>query len=89
MVRYQLVYTKNASGDIPKLKAAKLDKKAKALLELIRVNPFETPPPYKKLQGDLYGAYSRRINMKHRLVYQVYEEEKTIKILSLWTHYEF
>lgn len=86
---YSIVYTKKAVNDIPKLKASKLDKKAKALIEVIRVNPYQTPPPYEKLQGDLQGAYSRRINIKHRLVYEVLEEEQTVKIISLWTHYEF
>ena len=89
MVVYAIVYTKKSITDIPKLKAANLEKKAKALLELIKQNPFQTPPPYEKLQGDLQGAYSRRINIKHRLVYEIFEEEKTIKIISLWTHYEF
>lgn len=83
---YSIVYTKKAVNDIPKLKSAKLDKKAKALIELIRENPYQTPPPYEKLQGDLQGAYSRRINIKHRLVYEVFEEEQTVKIISLWTH---
>lgn len=86
---YSIVYTKKAVNDIPNLKSAKLDKKAKALIELIRENPYQTPPPYEKLQGDLQGAYSRRINIKHRLVYEVFEEEQIVKIISLWTHYEF
>lgn len=86
---YSIVYTKKAVNDIPNLKSAKLDKKAKALIELIRENPYQTPPPYEKLQGDLQGAYSRRINIKHRLVYEVFEDEQTVKIISLWTHYEF
>ena len=86
---YSIVYTKKAVNDIPKLKSAKLDKKAKALIELIRENHYQTPPPYEKLQGDLQGAYSRRINIKHRLVYEVFEEEQTVKIISLWTHYGF
>ena len=86
---YSIVYTKKAVNDIPNLKSAKLDKKAKALIELIRENPYQTPPPYEKLQGDLQGAYSRRINIKHRLVYEVFEEEQTVKIISLWTHYGF
>lgn len=89
MVVYSIVYTKKAVNDIPKLKASKLDKKAKGLIEVIRINPYQTPPPYEKLQGDLQGAYSRRINIKHRLVYEVLEEEQTVKIISLWTHYEF
>lgn len=88
MVIYRIVYTKTAIKDIPKLKAAHLDQKAKALIDLIRENPFQTPPSCEKLIGDLQGLYSRRINIQHRLIYQVYEEEKTIKIISLWTHYE-
>ena len=86
---YNIVYTKKAINDIPKLKSVKLDKKAKALIEIIKENPYKTPPSYEKLMGDLTGAYSRRINIKHRLVYEVLEEEKTVKIISLWTHYEF
>ncbi|MEG6572903.1 Txe/YoeB family addiction module toxin [[Clostridium] cellulosi] len=86
---YSVVYYKKTLKDIPKLKAAKLDKKAKALIELIKDDPFKNPPPYEKLQGDLRGAYSRRINIQHRLVYEVLEDEKIIKILSMWTHYEF
>lgn len=86
---YSIVYTKKAANDIPNLKAAKLEKKAKALIDLIRKNPYQTPPPYEKLQGDLQGAYSRRINIKHRLVYEVLEDEKAVKIISLWTHYQF
>lgn len=85
---YKVVYTKTAVKDIPKLKAAHLEEKAKALIEIIKTNPFQVPPPYEKLVGDLNGAYSRRINVQHRLVYQVYEAEQTIKIVSLWTHYE-
>ena len=86
---YSIVYYKKAVKDIPKLKEAKLDKKAKALIDLIRKDPFQTLPPYEKLQGDLSGAYSRRINIKHRLVYQVIEDQKTVKTISMWTHYEF
>lgn len=86
---YSIVYDKKAVKDIPKLKAAKLDGKAKILIDLIRENPYRSPPSYKKLQGDLQGAYSRRINIKHRLVYEVIEEEQTVKIISMWTHYEF
>lgn len=86
---YSIVYTKKAVGDIANLKSAKLDSKAKALIELIKNDPYKTPPSYEKLQGDLKGAYSRRINIKHRLVYEVYEEDKIIKIISLWSHYEF
>jgi len=86
---YEIYYTKSATKDIPKLKAAKLDTKAKALIDLIRKTPYQTPPPYEKLQGDLQGAYSRRINIKHRLVYKVSENPKAVTIISLWTHYEF
>ena len=86
---YSIVYTKKAVGDINNLKSSKLDNKAKALIELIRNDPYKTPPSYEKLQGNLKGAYSRRINIKHRLVYEVYEEYKVIKIISLWSHYEF
>ena len=85
---YKITYTKAATKDIPKLKAAHLDSKAKALIEVIRKNPYQTPPSYEKLVGDLHGLYSRRINVQHRLVYEVFEEEQTIKIISLWTHYE-
>ncbi|MBQ8053959.1 MAG: Txe/YoeB family addiction module toxin [Lachnospiraceae bacterium] len=85
---YKIVYTKTAVKDIPKLKAAHLDAKAKALIDVIRVNPYQTPPSYEKLVGDLQGLYSRRINIQHRLVYQVLEEEKIVKIVSLWTHYD-
>lgn len=85
---YKIVYTKTAAKDIPKLKGAHLDEKAKALIEILRSDPYQMPPPYEKLVGDLNGAYSRRINLQHRLVYEVYEAEQTIKILSLWIHYE-
>lgn len=85
---YKIVYRKQVIKDIPKIKSAKLDTKVKNLIEVIKKNPFQNPPPYGKLVGDLEGAYSRRINIKHRLVYQVYENEKTIKIISVWSHYE-
>ena len=85
---YKIVYTKAAAKDVPKLKAAHLDGKVKALIEIIKVNPFQNPPSYKKLVGDLSGLYSRRINAQHRLVYEVVEEAQTIKILSMWSHYE-
>ena len=85
---YQILYTKTAQKDISKLKAAHLDKTAKNLISLIKENPYQIPPTYEKLVGDLKGAYSRRINSKHRLIYQVYEETKQIKIISLWSHYE-
>ncbi len=85
---YKIVYTKAAVKDIPKLKAAHLDGKAQALIDVLRNDPFQSPPSYEKLVGDLNGLYSRRINVQHRLVYEVFEEEKTVKIVSLWTHYE-
>jgi Txe/YoeB family toxin of toxin-antitoxin system len=88
MVGYAIVYTKKAASDIPKLKAAHLDAKAKALIEILRETPYATTPRYEKLKGALDGAYSRRINFQHRMVYQVMEREKTIKILSMWSHYE-
>ena len=86
---YVIVHTKKAVNDIEKIKMAKLSKKTKDLIDLIKKNPFQTPPPYEKLVGDLQGAYSRRINIKHRLVYEVIEAEKTVKILSMWSHYDF
>ncbi len=85
---YEIVYTKTAIKDIPKLKAAHLDVNTRALIDIIRINPYQTPPPYEKLIGDLFGAYSRRINVKHRLVYEIIEDIKTVKIISMWSHYE-
>ena len=85
---YKIVYTKTAVKDIPKLKSAGLDTKARALIDLIKANPFQKPPSFEKWVGDLKGLYSRRINIQHRLVYQVYEDEKIIKIISLWTYYD-
>ena len=86
---YKIVYTKRSLKDIARLKASKLDQKAKNLIALIKENPWQTPPPYDKLRGDLQGAVSRRVNLQHRLVYQVIEEDATVKIISMWTHYEF
>ena len=86
---YRIVFTRAAAEDIPKLKAAHLDTKAERLLDVLRQNPFQTPPPYEKLRGNLEGAYSRRLNIKHRLVYQVLREQGTVNIISMWTHYEF
>ena len=85
---WQLVFTKQAQKDAKKLSSAGLKPKVEALLEVLRKNPFQNPPPYEKLVGDLAGAYSRRINIQHRLVYQVLTEEKTVKVIRLWTHYE-
>ena len=86
---YSIFYTKDAQKAIPKLKAAHLDEKAKKLIDIVCENPYQNPPPYEKLVGDLSGAYSRRINIQHRLVYEVDDDNKTIKILSMWTHYDF
>ncbi len=88
MVNYTVVYTKNAAKDISNLKAANLSNKAQNLIELIKENPFQNPPPYEKLLGNLSGLYSRRINIQHRLVYEVLEDIKTVKIISMWSHYE-
>ena len=85
---WKLVFSKYAQKDARKLKAAGLKPKAQALLALLARNPFETPPPFEKLVGDLAGACSRRINIQHRLVYQVVKAGKTVKVLRLWSHYE-
>jgi len=87
-VSWEIVYTKQAQKDAKKLRRSGINSKAKELLEVIKENPFKNPPLYEKLVGDLTGAYSRRINIQHRLVYQVYEKEKIIKIIRMWTHYE-
>jgi toxin YoeB len=87
-VSWELVYTKQAQKDAKKLSASGLKKKAQEPLEIIKENPYQNPPPYEELVGDLSGAYSRRINIQHRLVYQVYENKNTIKVIRLWTHYE-
>jgi toxin YoeB len=87
-VTWQVIYTKQAQKDAQKLALFGLKEKAKELLKLIENNPFKNPPPYEKLIGDLAGAYSRRINIQHRLVYQVAEKENLVKVLRLWTHYE-
>ena len=85
---YELVYTHQARKDARKLLGSPLATKAKELLDLIRTNPFANPPSFEALVGDLKGAYSRRINIQHRLVYQVFPEEKIVKVLRLWTHYD-
>ena len=85
---WALIYSKQAQKDAKKLAAANLKEKAVALLDILAANPFQNPPPYEKLVGDLAGAYSRRINIQHRLVYQVVEQESVVKILRMWTHYE-
>jgi toxin YoeB len=85
---WQVVYTEQAQKDARRLASAGLRPKAEQLLALLANNPFQNPPPFEKLQGDLKGAYSRRINIQHRLVYQVLEEEHIVKVLRMWTHYE-
>lgn len=85
---WRLVYTEQAQKDAKNLAAAGLKPKAQGLLDLLQENPYRSPPPYEKLVGDLAGAYSRRINIQHRLVYQVLEDEKIVKVLRMWTHYE-
>lgn len=85
---WRLVYTKAAQKDAKKLAAAGLERKAQALLDILAENPYETPPSFEKLVGDLAGAYSRRINIQHRLVYQILEDERVVKVLRMWTHYE-
>ena len=87
-MKWKRVYTKQAQKDAKKLAASGLKEKARALLEVVEANPYQNPPPYEKLVGDLAGAYSRRINIQHRVVYQVLENERIVKVLRLWTHYE-
>ena len=88
MVSWELVYAKQALKDAKKLAASGLKAKAQQLLEILANDPFQNPPPFEKLVGDLAGAYSRRINIQHRLVYEVFAEEKTVRVLRMWTHYE-
>ena len=85
---WQLVFAKQALKDAPKLSAAGLKPRAQTLLAILADDPFQNPPPYEKLEGDLAGAYSRRINIQHRLVYQVFSAEGTVRVLRMWTHYE-
>jgi Txe/YoeB family toxin of toxin-antitoxin system len=87
-VSWQLYYTKQAQKDAKKLASTNFRPQAERLLEILKKNPFQTPPPYEKLIGDLAGAWSRRINIQHRLVYQVYPEKRAVKIIRMWTHYE-
>lgn len=85
---WKLVYTKKAQHDAKKLNAAGLRPKAEELLNILRENPFQKPPSFEKLVGDLDGAYSRRINIQHRLVYQIIKEKKIVKVIRMWSHYE-
>lgn len=88
MVSWELVYAKQAIKDAKKLAAGGLKPKAQELLALLANDPFQNPPPFEKLVGDLAGAYSRRLNIQHRIVYEVFAEEKTVRALRMWTHYE-
>jgi toxin YoeB len=87
-VNWRIVFSKHAVKDAKKLAAAGLKPKAQALLQVLASDPFQSPPPYEKLLGDLAGAYSRRINIQHRLVYEVLAQERTVRVLRMWTHYE-
>jgi len=87
-VNWRLVYTRQAQKDAKKLAASGLKEKAEAIIQILSKNPYQTPPSFEKLVGDLTGAYSRRINIQHRLVYQVLNDEKVVKIIRMWTHYE-
>ncbi len=88
MVKWKLIYTKQAQKDAKKISAANLKDKTIEVLNVLEENPFKSPPPYEKLVGDLAGAYSRRINIQNRVVYQIYEKEHIVKIIRMWTHYE-
>lgn len=88
MVKYKIYFTKRANKEKSKIKQAGLEKKVRFLLKILEENPYQTPPRYEKLVGNLEKYFSRRINIQHRLVYEVCEEEKVVKILSMWTHYE-
>lgn len=85
---WRLVFTGQAQKDAKRLAAAGLRTRTEELLDILRRNPYQAPPPFEKLVGDLSGAYSRRINIHHRLVYQVYDQERVVKIIRMWTHYE-
>ncbi len=87
MVKYKILYSKFALKDAKKLSHANLDMKAKELIDILRINPFQSPPPYEKLVGNLKGSYSRRINIQHRIVYEVREKDKVVRILRMWSHY--
>lgn len=88
MVNWRLVFTKQAQKDAKKIAHSGLKSQAERLLEILKENPYKNPPPYEKLLGDLSGAYSRRINIQHRLVYQLLDDIKTVKVIRMWTHYE-
>jgi len=87
-VSWRIVFTRQAQKDARKLSSAGLRPKAEELIKILRENPYQKPPPFEKLVGDLLGAYSRRINIKHRLVYEIIDEEKVIKVIRMWSHYK-
>ena len=87
-MKWRVVFTRQAQKDAKKLAAAGLRSRAERLLDILRENPYQTPPPFEKLVGDLAGAYSRRINIQHRLVYEILNKEKVVKVIRMWTHYE-
>ena len=87
-MNWAIVFTKQAQKDAQKIAASNLKAQTQRLLDILAINPFQKPPPYEKLVGDLAGAISRRINIQHRLIYQVYSEEQTVKVIRMWTHYE-
>lgn len=88
MVKWKIVFTKQSLKDAKLISAAGLRQRAEKILAVLEKNPFQNPPPYEKLIGDLYGAYSRRINIQHRVIYQIYDDLKIVKIIRMWTHYE-
>jgi Txe/YoeB family toxin of toxin-antitoxin system len=88
MVTWEIVHTKRSLKDFEKISGSPLKKKVRALLDIMLINPFQNPPPFEKLTGNLNGLYSRRINLHHRLVYQVIIDKKMVKVMSMWTHYE-
>jgi Txe/YoeB family toxin of toxin-antitoxin system len=88
VVTWNVVYSKYALEDAKKLSAAGLKDKAQVLLDVLEINPLQNPPPFEKLIGDLVGAYSRRINIQHRLIYEIFRKEKTVRVLRMWSHYE-
>ncbi len=89
MVKWKVVFTKQAQKDAQKLASAGFKSNAEKLIEILRSNPYQKPPSYEKLKGDLSGAYSRRINIQHRLIYQILEEKRTVKVIRMWTHYDY
>ena len=88
MVKWKIIYTKQSQKDAKKIVAVNLKEKAIEILQILENNPYQSPPPFEKLVGDLTGAYSRRINIQHRIVYQILNDEKVVKIIRMWTHYE-